>query len=90
MTLADLDEALFAVEGVLDFATALSPTTLHTEADGVDAAAKQVLKTHSLIQSVGLNIVVKVQQKRIKRTGKRQLPMHSSPLISPVFSFQGN
>jgi hypothetical protein len=74
LVLADLDEALFAVEGVLDFAAALSPTTLHitlhTEADGVDAAARQAL--HPLLKSVALTLTVQVQREPLGRAGKRQ------------------
>lgn len=72
LTLADLDEALFAVEGVLDFAAAISPTTLHLTVQSETVGIEPALRQASNALATGVGISLSVQPQKVGQGGKRQ------------------
>jgi hypothetical protein len=75
--MADLDDALFALDGVLDFTAALSDrelqVTVRSEMGKVEAAARQALSALPAVKAAGLVVSVKVQSDPLGTTGKRKL-----------------
>lgn len=76
LTMADLDDALFPLEGVLDFAPALSGDTLRVtvwaEAEGLEPAVRHALSNVPAIRAAGLRVDVAVQREAMVYAGKRR------------------
>lgn len=70
------DEALFAIEGVLDFAAALSDNvlqiTVQTETAGVESAARQAIIGLPAVQVARLIVSLQVQYQKLNLLGKRK------------------
>lgn len=78
LTMADLDDALFPLAGVLDFAAAVSPQELRVrlqaeEVAGLAGAARQALATLPAVQVARPGVVVEIQQGGPPPAGKRKL-----------------
>ncbi len=78
ITMADLDDALFSIEGVLNFAAAVSETALRVtvqaeEMVGVETAVRQILSALPVVQAINLTVSVQVQRQSVGQSGKRKL-----------------
>lgn len=77
LTIADLDEALFGLDGVLDFAATLSAGGLQlavrAETQEVGAAVRRKLSSLPAIISAGLDVAVSVQPSAVNPAGKRRM-----------------
>ena len=77
LTMAALDDAIFPIEGVLDFAVAVSEkevrvTVQAEEKEGMETAVRRALTNLPALQAVELPVVVRVQTSGVGRPGKRQ------------------
>jgi len=87
LTIADLDDALFSIEGVLDFAADISESalrlTVQAEAgEGMETAVRHALTNLPALQTTALPVVVRVQTSRVGRPGKRQFTYPGGQLLS--------
>lgn len=77
LTMADLDDALFALDGVLDFSAALSDSvfrvTVQTEEEGLGGAVWQVLGALPALQNSNLTLEVQTQREALHHGEKRKL-----------------
>lgn len=75
LTMADLDEALFALDDVLDFvATPLQgilQLTVQTMDQGIESSVREVLSTLPALQSTGMPVQVYTQAHALTHGGKR-------------------
>ncbi|MBK8900945.1 MAG: phenylacetate--CoA ligase family protein [Anaerolineaceae bacterium] len=78
LTMADLDDTIFPLPGVLDFAASVSATQLQVtvQAEGVGGLATAVTETIMnlpAVRQLGLVVSVQVQPGRVSPPGKRKL-----------------
>ena len=78
LTMADLDDALFPIEGVLNFAAAVADAELRITVqaenqEGVETAVQQTLSALSMVQATNLAVSVQVQRQAVGQIGKRKL-----------------
>ncbi|MCB9423410.1 MAG: phenylacetate--CoA ligase family protein [Ardenticatenaceae bacterium] len=78
LTMADLDDALFPIEGVLNFAATVSETELRVTVqaeknEGLETAVLQALSTLPAVQAAGLAVSVHIQSDKVGLPGKRKL-----------------
>jgi phenylacetate-CoA ligase len=78
LTMADLDDALFPLDGLLNFTAAVSEKELRVtvqaeEEMGVETAVRQALSTLPAVQAAGLTVSVQVQRQAVGQVGKRRL-----------------
>jgi phenylacetate-CoA ligase len=80
LTMADLDDALFPLPGVLDFAAVISETELRVTVQAEGEGGLETAVTHAItnlpaVRQLGLAVSVQVQSDRVSPPGKRQLTM---------------
>ncbi|MCA9960354.1 MAG: AMP-binding protein, partial [Anaerolineales bacterium] len=79
LTMADLDDVLFPIARVLDFAVVVSEAALHVTvqaeegAGEVETAVQQTISTLSTVQAHRLTVSVDVQSAQVGQPGKRKL-----------------
>ncbi|MCA9874489.1 MAG: phenylacetate--CoA ligase family protein [Anaerolineales bacterium] len=78
LTMADLDDALFPLEGVLDFSAAVSPAELRVtvqteEREGMETAVRQALASLPVVRAAEMAVTVRVQSHGLGVRGKRQM-----------------
>lgn len=78
LTMADLDDAIFPIEGVLDFAAALSETELRVTVqaenqEGVKTAVRQALSALLPVRAAKLAVFMRIQPEKVSQSGKRKL-----------------
>ncbi len=82
LTMADLDDAIFPLPGVLDFAAVVSETSLQLtvwaeDMGGLETAVTQALAKLPAVRELGLAVAVKVLPGRVNPPGKRKLTITS-------------
>lgn len=78
LTMADLDDALFPIAGILDFSAAVSETELQVTVQaedqvGMETAVRQALQVLPAVQAIKLALFVRVQSNKVGQAGKRKL-----------------
>src|SRR5690606_17707128 len=73
LAMADLDDALFPLDGILDFVATLSPGVLQVTAQAaeeVGRAAQEALAAMPALQNAGLAVQVVTQRRPLAHAGK--------------------
>lgn len=83
LTMAELDDALFPLPGVLDFAAVISDTELRVTVQAAEDGGLATAVTHAItnlaaVRQLGLAVSVQVQSDRVSPPGKRKLTIASS------------